>query len=108
MSTKESIVDANPIYNEDKLKGEVNHKEVNKVCSQPETTKGVVKYTEKKTTRLRNYVLHWHAKHFTSLLEFLELLKTSQPDDESELIMNDGNRKNKKDKKLSVGGRLWD
>ena len=68
-----------------------------------ETTKGVVKYT-KKNSSLRNHVLHRHPNEFNRSLEFLELRKTSQPDDSYELSTDDGSRNQRKANKVSVGG----
>ena len=62
-----------------------------KPITQQETMKGVVKYT-KKTSSLRNHVLRVHANKFTSFLEFIDLRKTSHPDDASELSTDDGSR----------------
>ena len=64
--------------------------------------KGVVKYT-KKISRLRNHVLHGHANEFTSFLEFLELQKTSQPDNISELSTDDGSINQRKSDEVSIG-----
>ena len=61
------------------------------------------KINEKKHIWYTNHVLHGHAKKFTSFLAFLERRKTSQPEDESELIIDDGIRKWRKDNKVSVG-----
>ena len=49
-----------------------------------ETMKGVIN-TRKKTSSIRNHVLHGHGNKFTSFLSLLELQKKSQPDDASEL-----------------------
>ena len=64
--------------------------------------KGMIKYT-KKTSSIRNHVLNVHTNKFTSFLAFLERRKTSQPEDESELIIDDGIGKWRKDNKVSVG-----
>ena len=72
-----------------------------------ETMKGVIKYTEKNTSSIRNYVLHGHGKKFTSFLSFLELKKNSHPHDVSELS-GDGSRKRTKANELSLCGRLSD
>ena len=73
--------------------------------TQQVTMKGVLKYT-KKNSSLRNRVLHGNANKFTSFLSLLELRKTSQPDNASELITYDGSIKRIKDNEVSVGGRL--
>ena len=75
--------------------------------TQQETMKGVIKYT-KNTSSIRNHVLHGHANKFTSFLSFLELRKTSQLDNSSELSADAGSRKWRKDNKVSVGGRFSD
>ena len=65
-------------------------------------TKVVVKYT-KNTSSLWNHVLPGHAKGFNIFLVFLELWKTSQNDDTSELITDDEIRKRRNSDKISVG-----
>ena len=70
--------------------------------------KGVIKYTKKNTSSIRNHVLHGHTNKFTSSLKFIELRKTSQIDDAYELSMDDGSRKRGKADEVSVGGRFSD
>ena len=67
----------------------------------------MAKYT-KNTCILLNYVLHGHAKDFTSSLEILELQKTLHPDNASELRMEDESRNHRKADKLSVVRRFSD
>ena len=69
--------------------------------------KGVIKHT-KKTSRIRNHVLNGHANEFTSFLEFLELRKTSHPDDSFEISTYDSSRKRIKVDEVSVGVRFSD
>ena len=73
-----------------------------------ETMKGVIKYTKKNTSSIRNHVLHVHGKKFTRFLSFLELQKNSHLDDASELSTDYGSRKRIKANEVSVGGRLSD
>ena len=68
--------------------------------------KGAIKYTEKKTSSIRNHILHEHGKKFTRFLSFLELQKKSHLDDAYELSTDYGSRKRRKDDEVSVGGRL--
>ena len=68
----------------------------------------VVANIRKKTSRLRNHVLHGHANEFTSFLPFLNLWKTSHLDDTSETITDHGIIKHIKADEVSVGGRLSD
>ena len=70
--------------------------------------KGVIKYTIKNTSSIRNHVLHGHGNKFTIFLSFLELQKNSHLDDTSEISTDDGSRKRRKDNEVSVGGRLSD
>ena len=62
----------------------------------------------KKTPILLNHVLHWHTNEFNSFLEFLELRKTSYPDNTSDLSMDDGSIKRREADKIIVGRRLSD
>ena len=64
--------------------------------------------TRKNTYSSQNHVLHGHANKFTSFLSFLELRKTSQIYDRSELSTDDGSRKRRKSDKVSVGGGFLD
>ena len=73
-----------------------------------ERMKGVIKYTKKNTSSIRNHVLHVNSKKFTRFLPFLELQNNSHIDDASELSTDDGSRKRRKADELSVGGRLSD
>ena len=68
----------------------------------------MIKYTKKNTSSIRNHILHGHANKFTSFLSLLELRKSSQPDDASDLSMDDGSRKRRKSDEVSVGGRYSD
>ena len=76
------------------------------MSTRQETIKGVIKYTEKNTSSIRNHVLHGHANKFTSFLSLLELRKTSQPDDAYEISTDDGNRQRRKANEVSAGGRI--
>ena len=67
--------------------------------------KGVLKYTEKKTSSVWKYVLHGHGNKLTSFLSFLELQNKSHPDDAYELS-DDVSRKQRNADKVCVGGRL--
>ena len=62
----------------------------------------------KKISSLQKHVLHGNSKDFTSFLLFLELQKSLQPDNASEISTEYGSRKRRKADKLSVGGRLSD
>ena len=69
--------------------------------------KGAINTRKKNTSSIRNHVLHGNGKIFTIFLSFLELQKTSHPDDASELS-DDGSRNQRKADKVSVGGKLSD
>ena len=62
----------------------------------------------KNTSSLHNHVLHWHAKELGNFLALLELWKTSQPEDASEIITDKISIKHRNSDKLSIGGRLSD
>ena len=67
-----------------------------------------MKYTKKPISSLWNHVLHGHANKFTSFLAFLEMWKTSHPDDAYELSTDDGSRNRIKADEVSVGGIFSD
>ena len=70
--------------------------------------KGMIKYTKKNTSSIRNHVLHGNGKKIIRFVSFLELQKNSRTDDTSELSTDDGSRKRRKANEVSVGGRLSD
>ena len=78
------------------------------VITLQETMKGVIKYTHKNTSSIRNHVIYGHGKRFTRFLSFLEVQKNLQLDDAYELSTFDGSRKLKKADEVSVGGRFSD
>ena len=71
-----------------------------------ETTKAVGKYMKKNISRFQNHVLPRHAKGFNIFLWFMGLHKTSQPDNASELSMNNISRNQGKYDEISVAVRL--
>ena len=73
-----------------------------KPSARQEITKGVVRYTKKNTSILRNYVLRGNENEFTCFLQFLELWETLQPDDAYEISTDDDSRKRRKFDKVSV------
>ena len=66
----------------------------------------MVKYTDKNTPSLFNHVLRGHANELTILLVFLEILKTSHPDNAYDLSTDDDSRNRRKVDDVSVGRRL--
>ena len=71
-----------------------------------ERMNGVIKYSKKNTSSTWSHVLHGHAIKFTSFLSFLYFQNNSQPDDASEISMDDGSRNQRKADEVSVGSRL--
>ena len=60
----------------------------------------------KNISSVRNHVLRGHANKFTSFLSFLELWKTSHPDNAYETSIDGGSINQRKDDKVSVSGRF--